>query len=376
MKWFTRLTLWTGLACIVCSDPVAACSVSFLEAGENTYVARNMDWPEPEGVVVKNYRSVKKTALLPSPETTPYEWTSRWGSVTFDMYTAIPGVGKLNAPGCGLNEAGFYAAALFVDQPEYPEPNGKPVLRCAEVVRVLLDTCATVPEALARLNEFDVTKLEVGGLVYRLHWFLADRDGNAAIVEFPPENHGIMAVHFPPHYKTMTNNYYGPSYAALSRYVTFGGDKPIPGDDAKRTSDVRFVRNTFFSRQIIESGNVTRDNGFDLMSRVAQTEGNEGSQSRTVWTIVYDLKRLNLAWTAASNSARRTIDLRSLEFGCSPEVYSMNIQSAGEGDVTRAFGEKNEGTGCNAGFDSPTILPTQLSQELDSRITVAVTEEK
>ncbi|MEA4880565.1 MAG: linear amide C-N hydrolase [Synergistaceae bacterium] len=357
MRCFTRFILWTLLVFIGFATPAAACSVSFLEAGGKAFVARNMDWPEPEGVVVKNYRGVEKSALLPPTGAVPYEWTSRWGSVTFDMYTDIPGVGKLNAPGCGLNEAGFYAAALFVSHPEYPGPGGKPALRCAEVVRVLLDTCATVPEALARLAEFGVTELIVGGVEFRLHWFLADRDGNAAIVEFPPENHGVMAVHFPPLYKTMTNDYYDPSYAALSQYLTFGGDKPIPGDDAKRTSDVRFVRNTFFSRQIIESGNVTRDDGFDLMGKVAQTEGNEGSQSHTVWTIVYDLKRLNLAWTAVSNSARRSVDLRLLDFGYAPEMYSMDIQSSGEGDVTAAFGERsNRNAGCETGAYSPAIV--------------------
>lgn len=356
MRWFRRFTLSALLVFIGFACQTESCSISFLEAGGKAFVARNMDWPGPEGVVVKNYRSVKKTALLPPSGAVPYEWTSRWGSITFDMFTDIPGVGKLNAPGCGLNEAGFYAAALFVSHPEYPGPGGKPALRCAEVVRVLLDTCSTVPEALARLEEFGVTELVVGGVEFRLHWFLADRDGNAAIVEFPPEKHGVMAVHFPPLYRTMTNDYYDPSYAALSQYATFGGNKPIPGDDAKRTSDVRFVRNTFFSRQIIESGNVTQDDGFDLMGKVAQTEGNEGSQSRTVWTIVYDLKKMNLAWTAVRNSARRTINLRMLDFEYSPHVSSMDIQSSGEGDVTPVFGEKNGGTGCNAGFDSPAFL--------------------
>ena len=357
MRWFRRFTLGALLVFIGFTGQTESCSVSFLEAGGKAFVARNMDWPGPEGVVVKNYRSIEKTALLPPPGAVPYEWTSRWGSVTFDMYTDIPGLGKLNAPGCGLNEAGFYAAALFVSHPEYPGPGGKPALRCAEVVRVLLDTCSTVPEALARLEEFGVTELVVGGVEFRLHWFLADREGNSAIVEFPPEKHGVMAVHFPPLYKTMTNDYYDTSYAALSQYVTFGGDKPIPGDDAKRTSDVRFVRNTFFSRQIIESGNVTQDDGFDLMGKVAQTEGNEGSQSHTVWTIVYDLKRLNLAWTAVRNSARRTIDLRLLDFERSPEMYSMDIQSSGEGDVTPAFGEKKVGNaGCETSPHSPAIV--------------------
>ena len=51
MRCFTRLTLWI-LVFIGFADFAAACSVSFLETGGKAMVARNMDWPGPEGVVV------------------------------------------------------------------------------------------------------------------------------------------------------------------------------------------------------------------------------------------------------------------------------------------------------------------------------------
>jgi len=348
----TRLSLLAAfLLFATFADRAAACSVSFLEAGGQAIAARNMDWPEPDGIVVKNVRGMEKTALLPPAGAVPYRWTSLYGSITFDMVINIPGLGTLNAPGCGLNEKGLYAAALFVDPPEYPGPGGKPALRCGEVVRVLLDTCATVPEALEKFNDFGVTELSVSGLSFRLHWFLADRDGNCAIVEFPPENHGVISVHTPPQYRTMTNNYYDPSYAALALYEGFGGGLPVPPDNAARTSLVRFVRNTWFSLEAMARGTVGKDDGFFIMDKVKQTEGTTGSQSRTDWTIVYDLKKMDLAWTAIRNSSRRTIDLRRLEFGFSPEVFSLDIQSPGAGDVTASFGEKNHG-GCSAGSSS------------------------
>lgn len=333
------------------AEQAPGCSVSFLEAGGQALAARNMDWPEPDGRVIKNVRGIEKTAMMPPEGAIPYTWTSAYGSITFDMLAQVPGIGIINAPGCGLNEKGFYAAALFVDPPEYPGPGGKPAVRCGEVVRVLLDTCASVPEALEKFNDFGVTELSISGVNFRLHWFLADRNGNCAIVEFPPENHGVISVHTPPQYGTMTNSYYDPSYAGLALYEGFGGSLPIPPEDAVRTSMVRFVRNTWFSLEAMAGETVEKDDGFFVMDKVKQTEGTTGSQSRTDWTIVYDLKKPDLAWTAIKNNSRRTIDLRRLDFNFSPEVYSMDIQSPGAGDVTTAFGEKSGG-GCRAGFTS------------------------
>ena len=336
-----------------------ACSVSLLEANQKVLAARNMDWPEPNGMVVKNLRGIEKTAMLTPDGTSPYTWTSSYGSVTFDLIVETPSYGELSAPGCGLNEAGLYAAALFVDPPKYPGAGTKPALSCMEVVRVLLDTCTTVSEALDKFNEFGITEFVVNkDLSADLHWFIVDKQGNCAIVEFPPENLGAISVNYPGR-KCMTNEYYGPSYAYLAQFQGFGGTKPIPSDTDKRTSESRFVRDVYFSEEVMAKGDVTKDDGFFVMGKVAQTEGTKGSNSPTDWTIVYDLKNLDLYWTAIKNGNQRRIDLTRLDFSSSQKAASMDIQSAGTGDVTADFGEKaseKSSSGCNLGIPSLSLI--------------------
>ena len=335
----------------------SACSISLLGNDQKTLIARNMDWPEPTGMVLKNLSGIEKTAMLSPDGSTPYTWTSSYGSITFDLVVETRSYGELSAPGCGLNEAGFYAATLFVDPPKYPGPGSKPFLSCIEVARVLLDTCSNVSEALSKFNEFGITGLVIDDeLSCDMHWFLADKEGNCAIVEFPPENSGTISVNYPGK-KCMTNDYYGPSYANLARYQGFGGTLPIPSDEHKRTSDVRFVRDVYFSEEVMAKEDISKDDGFFVMGKVAQTEGTKGSDSPTDWTIVYDLKGLNLSWTAVNNELRRDIDLTRLDFSSSEKVTSMDIQSSGSGDVTSNFGEKTEGTssGCNVGATSCTL---------------------
>jgi len=92
--FFTVLVLFLMFA-----EQAAACSVSFLEAGGQALAARSMDWPEPDGRVIKNVRGIEKTAMMPPEGAIPYTWTPAYGSITFDMLARVPGLGTFNTPG-------------------------------------------------------------------------------------------------------------------------------------------------------------------------------------------------------------------------------------------------------------------------------------
>ena len=336
----------------------SACSLAILDDSVNRIVARNMDWMVPYGVVVKNGRGVDRTAIFTPPGATPYTWTSLYGSVTFGLLMDLPGMPKFTMPGCGLNEAGLYAAALWVSEPpdiSYPGPGpeGKPAVVTAELVRVLLDTCGSVAEAVHRLDEIGVTEIEAAGEIFTLHWLLADSTGACAVVEFPD---GKMTIHNPPLYEAMTNHFYEYSYEILSGYEGFGGDTPIPGDDAERSSENRFVRACHYMLEAEKKGSVTTDDGFAVMTRVRQEKGSKTSTSRTQWSVVYDLGKRSISWTAASNDLRRTIRMNALTFPSNTAV-SVDIQSSGAGDVTALFQDpQSEGIGCDAGIGALALL--------------------
>ena len=81
-------------------------------------VGSNLDWIVGDGLVIVNKRNVSKTAQLPPEggEGQPASWTSKFGSVTFNL-------AGLERPFGGMNEAGLVVASMMLETTEYPEPD-------------------------------------------------------------------------------------------------------------------------------------------------------------------------------------------------------------------------------------------------------------
>jgi len=320
------------LSCIT----VSACSVTALEDEDSLIVARNMDWPEPNGLVVMNPKEVKKTAVFVPEEFTPLTWKSKYGSITFDLLVTVPEMGALNSAGGGLNDAGLYVGTFFADDMVCPAPTGKPAITCIDIVRLLLDTCKTADEALDMLSNVDILPLTLNDIQITFHYYIIDRAGNCFLIEFPPQAKGRMMIHTPL-YKTTTNEFYEMNAVYLSQYEPFGGNKPIPDSNVKRTSDVRLVRATYYSLEAMKKGDISFDAGFSIMESARQFEGTIASDSATDWTVCFDLKNLVVEWTSVCNPERRIIDMKQLSFDDTGEFVSVDIQSSGKGDYTKYF---------------------------------------
>jgi len=320
------------LSCIT----VSACSVTAIEDEDRLIVARNMDWPESDGLVVMNPRGAEKTAIFVPEAFTPLTWTAKYGSVTFDLLVSVPEIGALNSSGGGMNDAGLYVGAFFADDMLCPSPSGKPAVTCLDIVRLLLDTCKTADETLVMLSKVDILPLKLNDIQVTFHYFIIDRDGNCYIIEFPEQSNGRMMIHTPL-YKTTTNEFYEMNIFYLYQYEPFGGDKPIPDSNAKRTSDVRLVLATYYSLEAMKKGDISFDDGFFIMDLARQFEGTIASDSATDWTVCFDLKNLAVEWTSLYNPERRTIDMKRLRFENTGEIVSVDIQSSGKGDYTQYF---------------------------------------
>jgi penicillin V acylase-like amidase (Ntn superfamily) len=315
---------------------VNACSVTALEDEDRLIVARNMDWPEPDGLVVMNPKEIKKTATFVPEDLTPLTWQSEYGSITFDLLGTIPEMGTLNSPGGGLNEAGLYVGTLFADEMVCPSPTGKKAVTCIDIVRLLLDTCKTADEALDMLSNIDILPLTLNDIQVTFHYFIIDRTGKCFIVEFPSQSKGRMMIHTPL-YKTTTNEFYEVNAFILHQYEPFGGDKPIPESNVKRTSEVRLTRATYYSLEAMKKGEISFDDGFFVMEAARQFEGIIASDSATDWTVCFDLKNLVIEWTSFFNPERRSIDMKQLSFNDTGKMVSVDIQSSGTGDYTKYF---------------------------------------
>lgn len=88
----------------------------------------------------------------------------------------------------GVNEAGLNISILDLEECETSQDNGKPNLFIPVAVRLLLDRAATVEEAVALLEQYDV----YSGDGYTQHLFISDKSGHAAVVEWTKDKMSVV----------------------------------------------------------------------------------------------------------------------------------------------------------------------------------------
>jgi choloylglycine hydrolase len=211
------------------------------------FSARTMDWPEstepklwvfPRGIardggVVAGARQVPGRAAT---------WTSSHGSVIVSVY----GLGTAD----GLNERGLGGHALYLSATDFGarDPN-MPGVAATLMLQYLLDTAASVTEALAMLERVQVVMVEARGHKASLHLALQDASGDSAVVEWVA---GRKTVHHGRQYRIMTNDPPFDQQLALLRERDFSrpsSDTPLPGN-VKATD--RFQRAAYFLQMLPE----------------------------------------------------------------------------------------------------------------------------
>ena len=80
----------------------------------------------------------------------------------------------------GMNEKGVGAGILEIAIEETHQDNGKPDLLVFCAVRAILDKCASVDEAIALLDSYDIHS----GMSVTYHLFITDRSGRYVVVEW------------------------------------------------------------------------------------------------------------------------------------------------------------------------------------------------
>jgi hypothetical protein len=110
-------------------SPLFPCQTFTLKKGSALIVGHNLgNRGHVPGVVVINKRGVRKAAVSwqellsgqPAPNP-PFEWTSKYGSVTFSPFCRDFADG-------GMNEAGLFISEMTLDGTRFPEDDSKPVL--------------------------------------------------------------------------------------------------------------------------------------------------------------------------------------------------------------------------------------------------------
>ena len=119
-----------------------SCTTFCLDKGDQLVLGKNQDWTSNYGLVIVNKRNVSKTAMpLEAEDGEPASWTSKYGSVTFN-------VGR-EMPQGGMNEAGLVVEMAGLEETEYPTPDTRPYINLGQWIQYQLDNYSTVEEVIA-----------------------------------------------------------------------------------------------------------------------------------------------------------------------------------------------------------------------------------
>lgn len=160
----------------------------------------------------------------------------------------------------GMNEKGLVVGMAAIENAELPHDPEKPTIGSLRIIRMVLDQCATVDEALQQFEQYN---LDFNGGP-QIHYLIADADGHSALIE---HSAGQMRV-----IRNQQN------WQAATNFHFFGNEKRAPGLCARYHA----IR----QRLIENQGRLDIEQSMDLLANVAQ--------SNTRWSVVYDLKQLQI----------------------------------------------------------------------------------
>ncbi len=285
-------------------QPMQSCTVMQLNQSSHIYHAKNLDWPSQTGVLVLSPRHKHRQAKLNDKADQAYKWDSLYGSAIIHGKK-----GKTLGPTAdGLNEKGLAVSALIWMRSKYPNQPNKPALDSGHVVQYLLDTASTVEEALHQLYDLNIKEGQFQGAPMRLHYFLSDKSGDNAVVEYINGKLHVTKSHARP---LLTNDRYDDSQDYLKEYKGFGGTKPLPGGYSSKARYVRAA--TFLLRFPAHQVNFHEMLGlsFDALNDVAQPPY---VSMTTEYTAVFDLTATTLYFKTVNNPFVRYLSFKDIDF--------------------------------------------------------------
>ena len=265
-----------------------ACSTfSFQDFHGQTFMSKSFDYYHGKGAVFINYRNMVKKSLTVNLTDTAHIWKSRFGSFTFSQ------VGK-EFPYGGINEKGLAIEILWMDEAKYDAgESDKPTVNESQWIQFLLDTSATVDEAI--LNS---SKVQVRGIFAKAHYMICDATSACAVVEFVNGKKEItsgqsLSV------KALTNSIY---------------QSPTPEDD-------RFLKLAVYLQTNSSDVKDPVAFGFLGLEKVEQPNWSR-------WQIVYNLSKPQIYFRLVGEKDPKHIDLSLFDFAsCEAKDAYQDLES-------------------------------------------------
>lgn len=313
------------------SAPAAhSCSTFLLAHGDDLLIGHNLDDYIPtRGLVIANPRQAAKENLSfqelfpefyigkPKQTIVKKRWVSQYGSLTYNTG------GKEFIDG-GLNEAGLYLGEMTLFSTAYPRSQTLPKFYHHQWMQYVLDTCATVDEALNTLNELVID----GHCLW--HFFLADQSGKAAIVEFIEGKTLIYQEKSLPH-PLLCNAAYEKELEALPQHAEFGGAAPL--DFAEEKAELRFAQGAALLQAYRAGGAQAPLSAQEYALKILRQIRGDNNK----WGILYDIRRFRLYFYTDKGPQLRWVDFSAFDFSGSQPAMVLDINRDLAGDTASHF---------------------------------------
>lgn len=195
-----------------------------------------------------------------------------------DSFTkSITALAAPYAPLDGINEKGLTVGVLLIPTKETNQQSDKVDITTTTAIRMMLDKCATVEEAVSMLKNYDMHSS--ANSCYHFH--IADAKGDSVVVEYI--NDEMKLVEPKDSYQAATNFLLTPGKYDFGR-----------GQDRYKTLITTLKE---------KKGVLTNHEAMNLLQAVAQKEHKteSGRLSATQWSVVYDTKELSATISMGMN---------------------------------------------------------------------------
>ncbi len=298
MKILLPILIFTGLF-ITDSN---ACVTFVLKNNKSLVFGWNYEFDAGSGLIITNKTGLLKTSFVQQTEI-PIAWISKFGSITFNQW------GK-EFPSGGINEKGLVVVQTMYINTKYPNPDTRPSISELQWIQFQLDNFSSVKEVI---NNDKFTRITNNSIP--LHYMICDKTGNVAVIEFI---NGKMTYRvgnellFP----VLANDSYEDSLIELIKYKGFGGTLEIPTNSTGPKS----------GNFIIASDKVKKyDNIENIINYSFRTLSISSEPERTQWTVVFDLKNMDIHFKSLDNKNIKIIPLKSFDFACNSTAKMLNI---------------------------------------------------
>src|SRR6056297_2736154 len=230
-----------------------------------------------------------------------------------------------------MNEKGLVANLLFLVESEYPDPDNdaRPKMSIAAWTQYVLDSFATVEEAVAELRKASFCIVGVvapNGVAGKIHLSISDPTGDSAIFECID---GKLVIHYGRQYQVMTHSPVYDQQLALNEYwKQIGRTVMLPGTN--RAAD-RFARASFYINATTQSADSREATAavFSVMRNVSVPRGistpDQPNISSTIWRTVADQKNLVYFFEDTASPSLVWVDLKQIDFEANSGVRKLQL---------------------------------------------------